>query len=90
MQRLLYVSRKLEVQCRPRLYCCLVQGFGFVNYESPEHAAEAVDQLNGHKHDDKEWEVSRAQKKSEREAELKAKYERVSALATTPCCQMIT
>jgi polyadenylate-binding protein len=52
------------------------KGFGFVNYESPEHAAEAVEQLNGHRHDDKEWEVSRAQKKSEREAELKAKYER--------------
>ncbi|KAJ7517500.1 hypothetical protein O6H91_21G026800 [Diphasiastrum complanatum] len=49
--------------------------FGFVNFEHADDAAKAVEALNGKKVDDKEWYVGRAQKKSEREAELRGKYE---------------
>ncbi|KAI5075137.1 hypothetical protein GOP47_0009213 [Adiantum capillus-veneris] len=51
--------------------------FGFVNYENVDDAAKAVESLNGKRIDDKEWYVGRAQKKAEREAELKAKFEQV-------------
>ncbi|XP_024394224.1 polyadenylate-binding protein 2 [Physcomitrium patens] len=49
--------------------------FGFVNFEHADDAAKAVEALNGKKFDEKEWYVGRAQKKSEREAELRAKFE---------------
>lgn len=49
--------------------------FGFVNFEVADDAAKAVDALNGQKFDDKEWYVGKAQKKSEREAELKNRFE---------------
>ncbi|XP_043718816.1 polyadenylate-binding protein 3-like isoform X1 [Telopea speciosissima] len=50
--------------------------FGFVNFQNPDDAASAVDYLNGTTfNDDKVWYVGRAQRKSERESELKAKYE---------------
>ncbi|XP_021737654.1 polyadenylate-binding protein 5-like [Chenopodium quinoa] len=49
--------------------------FGFVNFQSPESAATAVEKLNGTVQDDKTWYVGRAQRKSEREADLKAKFE---------------
>ncbi|GAU39922.1 hypothetical protein TSUD_05140 [Trifolium subterraneum] len=49
--------------------------FGFVNFESPDDAAKAVEALNGKKVDDKEWYVGKAQKKSEREQELKGRFE---------------
>ncbi|PWA60337.1 RNA recognition motif domain, eukaryote [Artemisia annua] len=49
--------------------------FGFVNFENAEDAAKAVDALNGQKFDDKEWYVGKAQKKTEREQELKQKFE---------------
>ncbi|RWW51536.1 hypothetical protein BHE74_00042115 [Ensete ventricosum] len=62
--------------------CIVVRGedgkskcFGFVNFENPDEAAQAVQELNGKKFDDKEWYVGRAQKKSEREQELKEKFE---------------
>ncbi|KAF3615680.1 Polyadenylate-binding protein 2 [Capsicum annuum] len=51
------------------------KSFGFVNFENAEDAARAVEALNGHKFDNKEWFVGRAQKKSEREMELKHRYE---------------
>ncbi|CAN7132712.1 polyadenylate-binding protein 2 [Brassica rapa] len=51
------------------------KGFGFVNFENADDAARAVEALNGHKFDDKEWYVGRAQKKSERETELRVRYE---------------
>ena len=49
--------------------------FGFVNFENPEDAARSVEALNGYKFDSKEWYVGRAQKKSERELELKHRFE---------------
>ncbi|KAG4962476.1 hypothetical protein JHK82_039165 [Glycine max] len=49
--------------------------FGFVNFENPDDAAKAVEGLNGKKVDDKEWYVGKAQKKSEREQELKGRFE---------------
>lgn len=49
--------------------------FGFVNFQSTDAAAAAVEKLNGTKFDDNVWYVGRAQRKSEREAELKAKFE---------------
>ncbi|KAM7265177.1 hypothetical protein ACFE04_002860 [Oxalis oulophora] len=51
------------------------KGFGFVNFESPDDAFRAVEELNGKIIDDKEWYVGKAQKKSEREAELKNQFE---------------
>lgn len=49
--------------------------FGFVNFQNPEDAARAIQELNGKKFDDKEWYVGKAQKKFERERELKGKFE---------------
>lgn len=49
--------------------------FGFVNFENADAAAKAVEVLNGKKFDDKEWYVGKAQKKSERELELKERHE---------------
>ncbi|KAL4280414.1 hypothetical protein GQ457_03G039580 [Hibiscus cannabinus] len=51
------------------------KGFGFVNFENADAAAEAVEALNGKKFDEKEWYVGKALKKSERENERKARYE---------------
>lgn len=51
--------------------------FGFVNFENPDDAANAVESLNGKKIDEKEWYVGRAQKKSEREIELKEKFDNI-------------
>lgn len=56
------------------------KGFGFINYEKPEDAAFAVEKMNGESlngdGDGKALYVAKAQRKSEREAELKAQYER--------------
>ena len=50
--------------------------FGFVNFESPDSAVAAVERLNGTTvNDDKVLYVGRAQRKAEREAELKARFE---------------
>ncbi|KAF7840819.1 polyadenylate-binding protein 2-like [Senna tora] len=49
--------------------------FGFVNFENVDDAARAVEALNGKKIDDREWYVGKAQKKSERELELKVRFE---------------
>jgi polyadenylate-binding protein len=49
--------------------------FGFVNFEDADDAGQAVEALNGKKFDQKEWYVGKAQKKSEREQELKGQYD---------------
>ncbi|KAJ0522423.1 hypothetical protein HanIR_Chr10g0482481 [Helianthus annuus] len=51
------------------------KGFGFVNFENADDAAKAVEGLNGQKFDEKEWYVGKAQKKTDREQELKQKFE---------------
>ncbi|KAL2537357.1 Polyadenylate-binding protein 8 [Forsythia ovata] len=49
--------------------------FGFVNFENAEDAARSVDLLNGQEFDNKELYVGRAQKKSERDLDLKLQFE---------------
>ena len=50
--------------------------FGFVNFQSPDSAAAAVENLNGTSlSDDKVLYVGKAQRKVERDAELRAKFE---------------
>jgi polyadenylate-binding protein len=51
------------------------KGFGFVNFEKHEDAQAAVDALHDSEHYGKKLFVSRAQKKAEREEELKKSYE---------------
>jgi polyadenylate-binding protein len=46
-----------------------------VNFENADDAAKAAEALNGKKFDDKEWFVGKAQKKYEREVELKQRFE---------------
>lgn len=52
--------------------------FGFVNFENADDAGNAVEALNGKKVDEKEWYVGKAQKKSERELELKSRFEQTA------------
>merc|ERR1711936_1201934 len=51
------------------------KGFGFVSYEDSIHAEAACDDLNGKEVEGKPIYVGRAQKKAERQAELKKKFE---------------
>ncbi|CAA2996191.1 polyadenylate-binding 2-like [Olea europaea subsp. europaea] len=51
------------------------KGFGFVNFENADDAAKAVEALDGKKFDENEWYVGKAQKKSEREQDLKSRFE---------------
>jgi polyadenylate-binding protein len=53
------------------------KGFGFVSFEDHEAAQKAVDDLNGKEMNGKTLYVGRAQKKAERQAELKDKFERL-------------
>jgi polyadenylate-binding protein len=53
------------------------KGFGFVNFENPEDAEKAVLGLHEKEVDGKVVFVGRAQKKSEREAELRSKFEMI-------------
>ncbi|XP_042470708.1 polyadenylate-binding protein 2-like isoform X1 [Zingiber officinale] len=52
--------------------------FGFVNFDDPDAAALAVQELNGQQFDDKEWYVGKALKKSERDSELREKIEQTA------------
>ncbi|KXS21538.1 polyadenylate binding protein [Gonapodya prolifera JEL478] len=52
------------------------RGFGFVNYEDHESADKAVDAMNDKDIRGKRLYVARAQKKAEREEELRRQYER--------------
>merc|ERR1719171_1912484 len=53
------------------------RGFGFVNYEEHEEAAKAVEELNGVEVNDKAIYVGSAQKKRDRERELREKFEKI-------------
>ncbi|CEP16125.1 hypothetical protein [Parasitella parasitica] len=50
------------------------KGFGFVNFDKPEDAEKAVHKLNDQEYRGKKLFVSRAQKKSEREDELRRQH----------------
>jgi polyadenylate-binding protein len=51
------------------------RGFGFVNFTTHEAASQAVDELNGKDFHGQDLYVGRAQKKHEREEELRKSYE---------------
>ncbi|KAI1314570.1 Protein phosphatase PP2A regulatory subunit B [Mortierella claussenii] len=51
------------------------KGFGFINFENHDDAKRAVDELHESDYKDKKLFVTRAQKKGEREEELKKQYE---------------
>jgi len=53
------------------------KGFGFVSFEDPESAEKAVEEMNGKEINTKILYVGRAQKKAERQAELKRKFEQL-------------
>jgi polyadenylate-binding protein len=53
------------------------KGFGFVSFEESEAAEKAVDDLNGTEMNGKTLFVGRAQKKAERQQELKKKFEQL-------------
>ncbi|GMI96724.1 poly(A) binding protein 2, ARABIDOPSIS POLY(A) BINDING 2, POLY(A) BINDING PROTEIN 2 [Hibiscus trionum] len=55
------------------------KGFGFVNFENADAAANAVEALNGKKFEEKEWYVGKAQKKAEREHELKSRFKQTAS-----------
>uniref|UniRef100_M1CCI5 Polyadenylate-binding protein n=2 Tax=Solanum tuberosum TaxID=4113 RepID=M1CCI5_SOLTU len=55
------------------------RGFGFVNFETWNAAASAVVELNGSSLNEKVLYVGKAQKKSEREADLRVKFEQERA-----------
>ncbi|AEO59048.1 hypothetical protein MYCTH_2306966 [Thermothelomyces thermophilus ATCC 42464] len=55
------------------------RGFGFVNFSTHDSAAKAVEELNGKEFRGQELYVGRAQKKHEREEELRKSYEAARA-----------
>lgn len=55
--------------------CNKSKGFGFVSFEEAEAAEKAVEELNGKEVNSRLIYVGRAQKKAERQAELKRKFE---------------
>ena len=64
------------------------RGFGFVNYETHEEAQKAVDNLNDKEFHGRKLFVSRAQKKAEREEELRKAHEQ--ARLETPLSSRMT
>uniref|UniRef100_A0A674CGU7 Poly A binding protein, cytoplasmic 1 b n=1 Tax=Salmo trutta TaxID=8032 RepID=A0A674CGU7_SALTR len=68
------------------------RGFGFVSFERHEDAQKAVDEMNGKELNGKLIYVGRAQKKVERQTELKRKFEQMKQdrmtryqVTVTPC-----
>ncbi|XP_040287194.1 polyadenylate-binding protein 1-like isoform X2 [Bufo bufo] len=53
------------------------KGFGFVSFEKHEDALRAVDEMNGKNVNGRSIYVGRAQKKSERQADLRRKFEQI-------------
>lgn len=74
-----YLARKAlftvgsRTMCRKQDEDGKSKGFGFINFDSAEEAAVAVEKNHGSILEGKEIWCGRAQKKSEREAELKQK-----------------
>ncbi|KAI8027784.1 Polyadenylate-binding protein 8 [Camellia lanceoleosa] len=61
--------------------------FGFVNFESADDVARAVESLNGQNIDNNnEWYVAIAQKKSDRELELKLQFENKLYIKNLDAC----
>ncbi|XP_066435111.1 polyadenylate-binding protein 1-like [Eleutherodactylus coqui] len=61
------------------------KGFGFVNFEKHEDALRATDEMNGKEVNGKPLYVGRAQKKSERQAELRRKFEQLKQARIARC-----
>merc|ERR1711936_653693 len=61
------------------------KGFGFVSFDTPEEAQEACDELNGKDLEGKTLYVGRAQKKAERQQELKKKFEQLKLERLNRC-----
>ncbi|KAK1784283.1 hypothetical protein P4O66_019972, partial [Electrophorus voltai] len=59
------------------------KGFGFVSFERHEDAKRAVDEMNGKELNGKQLYVARAQKKGERQTELKRKFQQMKQDGTT-------
>jgi len=55
------------------------KGFAFINFDSAEEGQAAVEALNGHEMQGKKIYVGRAQRKEEREKELRDKYDSIKA-----------
>jgi len=53
------------------------KGFGFVNFSHPDHAKAAVNEMSGKEINGKILYAGKAQKKSERESELRHKFEQL-------------
>jgi len=53
------------------------KGFAFINFDSMDAARQAVEEMNGYEFKGKAMYVGRAQKKSERSAELKEKFDKI-------------
>nr|XP_021491999.1 polyadenylate-binding protein 1-like [Meriones unguiculatus] len=53
------------------------RGFGFVNFEKHEEAQKAVDHMNGKEVSGQQLYVGRAQKRAERQSELKRRFEQM-------------
>uniref|UniRef100_A0A8C1DJA6 Polyadenylate-binding protein n=1 Tax=Cyprinus carpio carpio TaxID=630221 RepID=A0A8C1DJA6_CYPCA len=60
------------------------RGFGFVSFERHEDAQKAVDEMNGKELNGKQVYVGRAQKKGERQTELKRKFEQMKEVKGRP------
>lgn len=76
--------RDMFTACGPIVSCKVMtddsgksRGFGFVSYEEHESAQKAVDELNNTEIGGHTIFVGRAQKKAERHAELKERFERI-------------
>jgi len=55
------------------------RSFGFINYAAPEEATAAVEAMNNNEYEGRKLYVSRAQKRDEREKELRERFESLKA-----------
>ncbi|KAJ7389282.1 Polyadenylate-binding protein 4 [Desmophyllum pertusum] len=52
------------------------KGFGFVSFETPEEAQDAVEELSGKEYNGQKLYAARAQKRAERQMDLKSQFEK--------------